>query len=128
MEISANRLRGKRTSDAYERVGVDNLNGRVYLGNGTAAPTKYVGSIGDQMVFGGGSVSFETDNKHDFGTKSHRPRYVRAASGVQTGAFPRSARPAPGTAGLGTCIFDTTLKRPIWSTGTVWVDATGRTV
>jgi hypothetical protein len=80
------------------------------------------------MGFDGGSVSFGTDNTYDFGTAAHRPRYVRAATGVQTGAFARTSRPAAATAGVGTCIFDTTLKKPIWSTGSVWVDATGKAV
>lgn len=37
-------------------------------------------------------------------------------------------RPSPATAGVGYPYFDTTLNKPIWSTGSVWVDATGATV
>ena len=53
---------------------------------------------------------------------------MRAATGVQTGAFTKQSRPSAKTAGVGTCIFDTTLKKPIWSTGSVWVDANGKNV
>ena len=107
---------------------MDNVNGRVYVGDGTAATSKYFGNLGGLMAFGGASIGFVTDNTHDVGTSSHRPRYLRAATGIQTGAFPKSARPSPTTAGIGTCIFDVTLKKPIWSTGTSWVDATGKAV
>lgn len=127
-ELSANKLRGKRTTDANERVVVDNVNGRFYVGDASAATTRYFGAVGNLMGFGGASVCFVTDNTHDLGTTSHRPRYVRAATGVQTGAFQRSARPSPSSAGVGTCIFDTTLGKPIWSTGSAWVDATGKKV
>jgi hypothetical protein len=128
VEVSAQKLRGKRPTDRYERVGVDHVNGRVYVGPGSAAPTAYFGAVAGSMGFDGGSVSFGTDNTYDLGTAAHRPRYVRAATGVQTGAFAKAARPAAATAGVGTCIFDTTLKRPIWSTGSVWVDANGKAV
>lgn len=128
VEISALRLRGKRTSDAFERVSLDNVNGRVYLGDGTAAAAMYVGAFGKVMGFGGGSLGFATDNTNDLGVSAHRPRYVRAGTGVQTGAFPRKSRPSPAAAGVGTCIFDTTLGRPVWSNGSAWVDATGKAV
>lgn len=39
-----------------------------------------------------------------------------------------AARPTPATAGIGGCMFDTTLGRPIFSTGSAWVDAAGVTV
>ena len=128
MEISAIRLAGKRTSDAFERVSVDNVNGRIYVGDGAAAATRYFGAFGNLMGFSGASISFDTDNTLDVGTSAHRPRYVRAATGVQTGAFRRSARPSAKAAGVGTCIFDITLKKPIWSTGRAWVDAAGKSV
>jgi hypothetical protein len=37
-------------------------------------------------------------------------------------------RPNADDAGAGFMYFDTTLNKPIWSNGTVWVDATGATV
>ena len=128
VEVSAARFKGKRPADRYERVGIDHGNGRLYLGGGSTAPTGYLGAVNGSLAFDGASVGFATDNAYDLGTSGRRPRYVRAATGVQTGAFTRAKRPAPSTAGVGTCIFDTTLKKPIWSTGSVWVDATGRRV
>lgn len=128
MEMTAHGLRGKRTTDDHERIGLDHLNGRLYVGTGADAPTGYFGRVGNAMGFDGGSVSFGTDNSHDLGTAGRRPRYVRAATGVQTGSFSRTARPAAAAAGIGTCIFDTTLKKPIWSTGSRWVDANGKPV
>lgn len=55
---------------------------------------------------------------------------VRAAVLVQTGAYPTGSRPDPSAAGVGVgaMIFDTTLGRPVWSTGSAWVDATGAPV
>ena len=35
------------------------------------------------------------------------------------------ARPSAVTLGAGATIFDTTLKKPLWSDGAIWVDATG---
>jgi hypothetical protein len=37
-------------------------------------------------------------------------------------------RPAAATVGAGAHMFDITLNKPIWSTGTDWVDATGAIV
>ena len=128
IELSAQKLRGKRTTDPHERVGIDNVNGRFYLGDGAAAPTMSLGAFGQSLGIDGASVAFISDNTHDFGTNLRRPRYVRAGTGVQTGAFPRSARPSPAVAGVGTCIFDTTLGKPIWSNGKIWADATGKAV
>ncbi len=128
VEVSAAKLRGKRPTDRYERVSLDHVNGRLGLGTGAAAPRGYLGSSGDSLVFGGAPVGFATDNAFDLGTTGRRPRYVRAATGVQTGAFTTAKRPSAVAAGTGTCIFDTTLKKPVWSTGSTWVDATGRRV
>ena len=50
------------------------------------------------------------------------------ASIVQTGATTTADRPDPAAAGVGASIFDTTLGRPVWSTGTAWVDASGAVV
>lgn len=55
------------------------------------------------------------------------------ASITKDGAFKplavaTSSRPTAATVGAGGMIFDTTLNKPIWSTGSAWVDATGATV
>jgi hypothetical protein len=39
--------------------------------------------------------------------------------------FPTGTRPSASVAGAGGIFFDTALKKPLWSTGTAWVDATG---
>jgi hypothetical protein len=80
-------------------------------------------------VVNGGNLFFDTDNARDIGSATAlRPRYIRAATAVQTGSGATTARPAAGTAGAGAMFFDTTLGKPIWSTGTAWVDATGAAV
>jgi len=42
--------------------------------------------------------------------------------------YTTAGRPAATTVGAGAGYFDTTLNKPIWSTGTLWKDATGTTV
>lgn len=43
-------------------------------------------------------------------------------------SYPTASRPAPATVAAGTSVYDTTLNKPIWSTGSVWKDAAGTTV
>lgn len=128
--VGAQGLRGKRAADAAERLRVDNVNGRVYFGNGTATPTMYLGQFGTSGIqFNAANIVFTTDNANDIGgAGANRPRYVRAGTAVQTGAVATGSRPAAATAGAGAMVFDTTLGKPIWSTGSAWVDATGATV
>lgn len=47
---------------------------------------------------------------------------------LQTQGYATGSRPTPSAAGIGGTIFDTTLNKPIWSTGSAWVDATGAAV
>ena len=44
---------------------------------------------------------------------------------IVSASMPTASRPAPGAAGVGAMLFDTTLNKPVWCTGTSWVDATG---
>ena len=44
---------------------------------------------------------------------------------IVSASAPTASRPAPTDAGVGAMLFDTTLGRPVWCTGTAWVDATG---
>ncbi len=44
---------------------------------------------------------------------------------TQTLAVTTSGRPAATAVGVGATVFDTTIGKPIWSNGTVWVLATG---
>lgn len=48
---SANNTRMKRPADAFDRVRLDHVNGRVYLGDGVAEPTSYIGSAGSLIRF-----------------------------------------------------------------------------
>ena len=44
--LGAQKLAGKRAADTGDRVQLDSVNGRVYLGSGTGAPTQYFGRVG----------------------------------------------------------------------------------
>ena len=46
----------------------------------------------------------------------------------RTGAGATGSRPSASTVGVGAQWFDTTLNRPIWSTGSGWINAAGTTV
>jgi hypothetical protein len=78
------------------------------------------------------------DGKHEWGPGGSTARdtnLYRAQADVlktddvfKTGASVTGSRPAAATVGQGGQWFDTTLNRPIWSTGSAWVDAAGNTV
>lgn len=127
--ITAQQMAGKRAADSFNRFVMDGLNGRIYVGNATAAPDAYWTGSPASMILGGASLYFLTDNAFDIGSASSlRPRYIRAATAVRTGAFATGSRPAAATAGAGAMVFDTTLGKPVFSNGTNWVDATGTVV
>jgi hypothetical protein len=128
LKATANTWTGKRSTDTNERLIMDWQNGRIYVGAGNATSTRYFGNLGTSMGFDGASIGFVTDNTYDFGIASLRPRYIRAGTAVQTGAFATASRPAASTAGAGASYFDTTLNKPAWSDGTNWRDATGTIV
>lgn len=46
----------------------------------------------------------------------------------RTGVVSTGSRPSAATVGKGSSIFDSTLNKPIWSNGTIWVDAAGSAV
>ena len=54
------------------------------------------------------------------------PLILSATAKFPSGAT--GARPSPSAVGVGGIYYDTTLGKPIWSTGTAWYDATGATV
>jgi hypothetical protein len=128
VDFSSQALKAKRTADTQDRLRADFVNGRIYVGAGNVATTRYFGNVGTSMGFDGASLCFVTDNTYDIGLTSLKPRYVRAGTGVQVGTFATGSRPTAATAGAGTMVFDTTLGKPIWSDGTNWKDATGATV
>lgn len=130
VSIAAQTIRLKRAADANARLTLDCVNGRLYFANGTSAPAMYWDNFGSTGVrLNAANLVFGTDNTHDIGAAAtQRPRYVRIGTAVQTGAFATGSRPTAATAGAGAMVFDTTLNKPIWSTGAAWVDATGTTV
>ena len=88
----------------------------------------------------GGSITFGTDNLYDVGLASScRPRYIRAASAIQTAALTVATLPAAATALAGARAFVTdgtvtasgnfgatvagggTNKVPVYSDGTSWL-------
>ena len=69
-----------------------------------------------------------TDGAIDVGTSARRFRNGYFTSWVRVGTTTTGGRPTAATAGAGATMFDTTLGKPIWSTGSAWVDATGATV
>jgi hypothetical protein len=85
VELSAQKLRGKRAGDAYERVLIDTVNGRIYFGAGTAATARYFGNVGSSLGFDGASVGFITDNTYDFGIASLRPRDLNLGRNANIG-------------------------------------------
>lgn len=118
----------KRAADVADRMILDHVNGRLYLGDGSAAPTTYLqfDSAGLWKLVGA-SLYPATDGAYDLGIHGTRWRNIRARSTVITGANVTGSRPSPAT-GVGAMFYDTTLSKPIWSDGTVWRDATGTTV
>lgn len=51
-----------------------------------------------------------------------------AGQGFRAGTTTTTGRPTPASMGAGTQLFDTDLKKPIWSDGTAWRDASGTAV
>lgn len=66
----------KRTADADSRLTLDHSNGRLYLGDGTVAPTVYLQGEPGYLSLVGGSVIFLEDNTRDIGTATYRPRDI----------------------------------------------------
>lgn len=117
----------KRSTDAYPRIQLNAFSGLILLGNGTAAPVAGF-SADTTNIYALSNLGFGTSNTYDLGSPGSLPRYVRAGTAVQTGSGATASRPPASTAGVGAMWFDTTLGKPIWSTGSAWVDATGTAV
>jgi len=79
--LYATGLDGKRSTDAYARLTLDYANGRFYAGNGTAAPTRYMGAFGSLL----GSASDwvpHSDNTYNLGSATYRWGTVYAGTGT----------------------------------------------
>lgn len=78
------------------------------------------------------------DGKHEWGPGGSSSRDVnlyrdradvlKTDDALKVGAYATTGRPSASAVGAGAHIFDSTLNRPIWSTGSAWVDAMGTAV
>lgn len=129
IKCTAQMLSGKRKADTFDRVQVDFLNGRVWVGAGTAAPVGYIGGSAS-TVFVGGGLPFVplTDAAQDLGITALRWRNIVASAYIKSGSGATASRPNAVTSGAGARWYDTTLSKPIWSDGAVWRDAAGTAV
>ena len=64
----------KRAADANPRIYIDHQNGRIYFGNGTITPDAWIGNGGTGYMIPFGHMYWTTDNTHDLGSASYRPR------------------------------------------------------
>lgn len=129
MEQTALKYKGKQAADANSRLELDHTTGRFLFGDGTTAPSKYLGDFGVAIGVNGASLYFTADNTNDIGAlSSNRPRYIRAGTAIVTKANTTAGRVAASSAGAGAHYYDTTLNKPVWSDGTNWRDATGTIV
>lgn len=96
-QMSAQFLSGKRAADAAERIKLDFVNGRLYLGAGSGAATLYVGVSGSTLLFGGGwtDITPTTTNATDLGEAGLRYKRAYLSQGVGFhGATPPTAQPS----------------------------------
>lgn len=94
-----------------------------------------VAATGDAESTGNAGSNFAIAGYADNGTKIADYLTIRRTDGritangaVQYKSYTTATRPSAASVGTGSCIFDTTLSKPIWSNGTDWKDATGATV
>lgn len=102
MALGANFYKGKQTADTQPRIQIDNQNGILGAGSGSAAIDTEL-SRAAANVWGLG-----------------------ANDCLVTGKAVTGSRPTVTT--VGAQFFDTTLNQPIWWDGAVWKDAMGNTV
>lgn len=75
-----------------------------------------------RLQWGGGASGPET-------TLKRRAAKVMELNGAfAVGSYATGARPNAAVAGVGAMIYDSTLKKPLWSDGGAWKDATGKAV
>lgn len=130
-QLRGSTLALKNATDTYDRVLINGTTGQILFGQSTSAATAGFQGNGSAVfvVAGATLLGFLTDNTADIGqAANYRPRYIRAGTAVQTGSAVTASRPAAATAGVGAMFYDTTLGKPIWSTGSAWHDATGTAV
>lgn len=66
--ISANLWALKRSAESFDRIQLDPVNSRIYLGVGSAAPAMYIASVSTSGIsVNGGHLYSGTDNTYDIG-------------------------------------------------------------
>jgi len=98
----------------------------IEVGAGTGAPYVAFDSTADLAFFTQTRAKLLADNALD-GTETTVARITKDGA-VRPRQLATGSRPAAATAGAGAMIWDSTLGKPIWSTGSAWVDATGAAV
>jgi hypothetical protein len=94
-----------------------------------------VAATGDAESTGNAGSNFAIAGYADNGSKIADYFVIRRTDGritangaLQHKSYTTATRPTPASVGTGSCIFDTTLSKPIWSDGTNWRDAGGAIV
>lgn len=129
--LSSGVFKSKQYIDAFDRVQLNSNTGSALFGNGTVAPVAGIQGLSNFLFFTAGATTVGpiTDGGASLGGASdYRFEYIRARTAIRTGAMTTGSRPTAATAGPGAMIFDSTLGKPIWSTGSGWVDANGTAV
>ena len=77
-------------------------------------------TVGDDIFLSSGSVLIWANDTNLYRAAAN----VLATEDVfRTGVFTTANRPAAAIVGQGGQVFDSTLNKPIWSTGAAWVEA-----
>lgn len=131
VQLSHRFMMGKQATDTRERLLINWETGAISFGpGGTTGPGVRFGiNATDASTAELTGANLRMQNGYAIGLPAiaDRPGYVRARYATVTGAHTTANRPSAGAAGAGAMIFDTTQNKPLWSTGSAWVDATGAT-
>ncbi len=84
---SANWTKMKRSTDAFDRIQLDHQNGLIWVGDGTAAPTRKFGAYGSSSIgVDGGNFLAITDATYDIGViTGNRFRNIHQSGGRSSG-------------------------------------------
>ncbi|TSD59866.1 hypothetical protein FFI97_006025 [Variovorax sp. KBS0712] len=95
MRHTSQTLRGKRKADVSERMRLDYVNGRIYLGNGTAAPVAWLQNLGNTNVGVNTSFAPNATGSLDLGLTSLKWQHVYLTGSVGFfGSAPVTAKPS----------------------------------
>lgn len=85
IQFAAKKITGKRSTDTDSRILIDTQNGRTYYGDGTGAPSGYIGfipSLNALTVGGGTNFIPSSDNTVSIGSASLRWSTIYAGTGT----------------------------------------------